>query len=97
MGAILLHRLGGAYPVREGRPGGIFEEGEPPETQPRKQRLQQGVLQEDVPQASQQGQEFLPSQVGVGDAASSVVNLGGVYPGPQLRRQGRRWAFLAPP
>jgi hypothetical protein len=83
---------------REGRPGGVFEEGEPPETQPRKPRLQKGgVLQEDLPQPSQQGQEFLPSQVGVGDAAGSVVGHGGVYPGPQLRRQGRRWAFLAPP
>ena len=98
VGGILLHRLGGANPLREGRPGGVFKEGEPPETRPRELRLQQGgVLQEDVPQPPQQREEFLTRQIGIGDAAGLVVGHGGVYPGPQLRREGRRRGFLAPP
>jgi hypothetical protein len=98
VGGILLHRLGGANPLRESRPGGVLKEGEPPETRLREQRLQQGgVLQEDVPQPLQQGKEFLPRQVGVRNAAGLVVGHGGVYPGPQLRREGRRRGFLTPP
>jgi hypothetical protein len=98
VGGILLHRFSGANPLREGRPGGVFKESEPLKTRPREQRLQQGgVLQKDVPQPLQQGEEFLTRQVGVRDPAGRVIGHGGVYPGPQLRREGRRRGFLAPP